>query len=137
MTCGLCGSGITADEKFKHQKNGNVHRYVYYKCTRIRNQSCPCGFINEEDLLEQLKSLIDDLDIQTVPMREKITAEVKIFKLFQQTLLGVKTQIAVKDIDIRNYVKFILQEGSQDEKRNFLSCLKTKITLCNKRISLL
>jgi DNA invertase Pin-like site-specific DNA recombinase len=24
MTCGLCGSGITADEKFKHQKNGNA-----------------------------------------------------------------------------------------------------------------
>ena len=28
MTCGLCGSGITADEKFKKQKNGNVHRDV-------------------------------------------------------------------------------------------------------------
>ncbi|MBP7898439.1 recombinase family protein, partial [Candidatus Gracilibacteria bacterium] len=26
MTCGLCGSGITADEKFKKQKNGNIHR---------------------------------------------------------------------------------------------------------------
>lgn len=24
MTCGLCGSGITADEKFKKQKNGNI-----------------------------------------------------------------------------------------------------------------
>ena len=48
MTCGLCGSGITADEKFKHQQNGNVHRYVYYKCTRTRDQNCPCGFINED-----------------------------------------------------------------------------------------
>jgi site-specific DNA recombinase len=136
MTCGLCGSGITADEKFKHLKNGNTHRYVYYKCTRTRDQNCTSGFINEEGLLEQLKGLVDDIDIQTVPMREKITEEVKRFKLFQQMLLGTKAQVAVKDIDIRNYAKFILQEGTQDEKRDFLSCLKTKITISNKKVIL-
>jgi site-specific DNA recombinase len=136
MTCGLCGSGITADEKFKHQKNGNTHRYVYYKCTRTRDQNCTSGFINEEDLLKQLKFLIDDLGIQTVPMREKITNEVKRFKLFQQMLLGTKAQVAVKDIDIRNYAKFILQEGNQEEKREFLSCLRSKITLSNKLVKL-
>lgn len=136
MTCGLCGSGITADEKFKHLKNGETHRYVYYKCTRTRDQNCTCGFINEEDLLEQLKSLIDDLDIQTVPMREKIAAEVKRFKLFQQVLLGKKTEIIIKDIDIRNYAKFLLQEGSQTERRDLMNCLKSRVTLANKRISL-
>jgi site-specific DNA recombinase len=107
MTCGLCGSGITADEKFKHQKNGNVHRYVYYKCTRIRDTNCPCGFINEDDLILQLQDLMNDLDIQTVPMREKITNDLKRFKKFEQMLLGSKTAVAVKDIDIRNHAKFI------------------------------
>lgn len=136
ITCGLCGSGITADEKFKHQQNGNVHRYVYYKCTRTRDQNCPCGFINEDNLIEQLRVLIDDIDIQTVPMREKITNEVKRFKMFQQMLLGTKAQVAVKDIDIRNYAKFILQEGTLDEKRQFLSYLKNDLFLKNKRISL-
>jgi hypothetical protein len=134
MTCGLCGSGITADEKFKHQKNGNVNRYVYYKCTRTRDQDCPCGFINEEDLVVQLQDLMNDLEIQTVPMKEKITAEVQRFKKFEQMLLGTKTAVAVKDIDIRNYAKFILIEGSMDEKREFLRCLKTDIMLKNKKI---
>jgi DNA invertase Pin-like site-specific DNA recombinase len=136
MTCGLCGSGITADEKFKHQKNGNVHRYVYYKCTRTRDQNCKCGFINEEDLIKQLQDLIDDLEIQTVPLKEKITEEVKRFKKFQSMLLGNKTSIAVKDIDIRNYAKFILQEGSIDEKRDFLRYLKNGIIFTNKIIKL-
>ena len=136
MTCGLCGSGITADEKFKHQKNGNVNRYVYYKCTRTRDQDCPCGFINEEDLVVQLQDLMDDLEIQTVPMKEKITAEVQRFKKFEQMLLGTKTAVAVKDIDIRNYAKFILIEGSMDEKREFLRCLKSEILLDNKRVYL-
>ena len=84
--------------------------YVYYKCTRTRDQNCTCGFINKEDLVEQLKELIDDLGIQVVPMREKITNEVRRFKLFQQTLLGIKAQISVKDIDIRNYAKFIFRK---------------------------
>ncbi len=137
MTCGLCGSGITADEKFKHQKNGNVHRYVYYRCTRTKDQNCKCGFINEEDLIIQLQDLVDDIEIQTVPMREKITEEVKRFKKFQSMLLGNKTPITVKNIDIRNYAKFILQEGSIEEKREFLRCLKSEISLNNKKIKLI
>ena len=135
MTCGLCGSGITADEKFKHH-NGNTRRYVYYKCTRTRDQNCPCGFINEEDLILQLQGLIDNLEIQTVPMKERITAEVQRYKKFEQMLLGTKTPVAVKDIDIRNYAKFILIEGSIDEKREFMRCLKSEILLNNKKVSL-
>lgn len=136
MTCGLCGSGITADEKFKTQKNGNTHRYVYYKCTRIRDSKCPCGFINEDDLIKQLQELIDDIEIQTVPMREKIADEVKRFKKFEQMLIGSKTPVIVKDIDIRNYAKFILQEGTMDEKRDLMRCLKSEILLNAKKISI-
>lgn len=136
MTCGLCGSGITADEKFKKQKNGNVHRYVYYKCTRIKDSNCKCGFINENDLINQLQDLMDDLDIKTVPMKEKITNELRRFKKFEQMLLGNRTSVAVKDIDIRNYAKFILIEGTTEEKREFIRCLKSKIILTNKKIIL-
>lgn len=136
MTCGLCGSGITADEKFKKQKNGNVHRYVYYKCTRTKDPNCDCGFINENDLISQLQNLIDDIDIKVVPMRDKITAEVKRHKQFQHMLLGKEEKIAVSNIDIRNYVKFILQEGGIEEKRDFLRCLKSDIFLNKKTVSL-
>ena len=136
MTCGLCGSGITADEKFKKQKNGNVHRYVYYKCTRIKDSNCKCGFINEDDLVNQLQDLMNDLDIKTVPMKEKITAELRRFKKFEQMLLGNRTSVAVKDIDIRNYAKFILVEGDVEEKREFLRCLKSTVVLNKKMVSL-
>lgn len=137
MTCGLCGSGITADEKFKHHKNGNTHRYVYYKCARTKDHNCPSEAINENDLSTQLQGLMDDLEIKTIPMREKITQEVHRFKKFEQMLMGRKTNITVKDIDIRNYAKFILLEGTIDEKREFLRCLNNKISFRDKRVSLL
>ncbi len=79
---------------------------------------------------------MDDLEIQTVPIREQISNDLKRFKKFEQMLLGSKTPIAVKDIDIRNYAKFILQEGTLDEKREFLRCLKSEIVLKNKKVAL-
>jgi hypothetical protein len=69
-------------------------------------------------------------------MREKITTEVKRFKSFDSMILGRKSPVVIKDIDIRNYAKFILQEGSMDEKREFLGCLKSEILLSNKSILL-
>lgn len=136
MTCGLCGSGITADEKFKKLKDGSVNRHVYYGCTKVRDRDCKCGYINEVDLLKQFEGLIDTIDIDEIGIKEKIKEEVSRFKKFQQSLLGIKEKIVIADIDIRNYAKYVLQEGKDIEKRELLSCLTGKIKLENRVISL-
>lgn len=136
MTCGLCGSGITADEKFKKQKNGNIHRHVYYGCTKRRDPNCTCGYINEVDLIKQFEDLIDQIDIDEIGVKEKIKSEVERFKKFQQVLLDKKEKVQVEEIDIRNYAKYLLREGADIEKRELLSCLRSKIVLKNKSISL-
>lgn len=136
MTCGLCGSGITADEKFKKQKNGNVHRHVYYGCTKRRDPNCKCGYINEIDLLKQFEVLISEIDIDEIGVKEKIKSEVERFKKFQQSVLGIKTKVEVADLDIRNYAKYLLQEGADIEKRELLGCLKGNIVLSEKKILL-
>ena len=46
-------------------------------------------------------------------------------------------KIEVKDVDIRNYAKYVLKESSNLEKRELLSCLKSKILLANKMVSVL
>lgn len=137
MTCGLCGSGITADEKFKKQKNGNVHRHVYYGCTKVKDRNCKCGYINEIDLLKQFESLIDQIDINEIGIKEKIKEEVERFKRFQKVLLGKDTKITVRDIDIRNYAKYLLREGKDVEKRELLGCLRGKLSIVDKQITLL
>lgn len=134
MKCGLCGSGVTADEKFKKQKNGNIHRYVYYGCTKFNDKQCKCGHIREEELVEQFISLMDRIDLNEIGIREKIKAEVERFKRFQRSILGLKTNIVVKDVDIRDYAKYLLKEGSDIEKRELLSCISSQITLENKTI---
>ncbi len=136
MTCGLCGSGICADEKFKKLKDGSVNRHVYYGCTRSKDKNCKCGYINEIELIQQFEKLIDQVNISEIGMREKIKHEVGRIKRFNQSVLGVKQQIQVEDVDIKDYAKFILREGSVEEKRELLNCFESKILLKNKTISL-
>lgn len=136
LECGLCGSGICADEKFKKQKNGNVHRYCYYGCTKSKDKHCKCGYVREEELIQQFVDLMDKIDLDEIGIKEKIKTEVERIKKFHKMIMGAKEKIEVKDIDIRNYAKYVLMEGADTEKRELLGCLKSKILLNQKQITL-
>ena len=136
MICGLCGSGITPDEKFKKQKDGSVHRHVYYGCNGSKDRDCKGGYINEIDLIKQFEDLMETINIDEIGIKEKIKNEVQRFKKFNQIVLNSKDKIEVGDIDIRNYCKYIFRNGTDGEKRDLLGCLKNKITLKEKLISL-
>lgn len=136
MTCGLCGSGITAQEKFKKLKNGEFNRHVYYGCTKAKDKDCKCGYISEEKLIKQFENLTDEIDLNELCIKEKIKTEVERFKKFQRVLLGIKYPIKVEEIDIRNYIRFILRDGQDIDKRELLSCIKSKILLKSKMLSL-
>ena len=63
MCCGECGAAITAETKIKKQKNGNIHIYVYYHCTKRINPNCSQGAIREEDLKKQIVAEIESIEI--------------------------------------------------------------------------
>ena len=57
LSCSECGCSITAEEKVKHQQNGNTHRYVYYHCTKKRG-TCDGAYLREEMLDAELSDLL-------------------------------------------------------------------------------
>ncbi|MDD3285348.1 MAG: recombinase family protein [Patescibacteria group bacterium] len=136
MTCGLCGSGISATEKFKKLKNGGYNRHIYYGCTKAKDKNCKCGYISEEDLIKQLQKQINKLDFKKLPVQDKIEGEIKRFKKFQMMATGRNQNIDVSDVDVKNYIKFLLKEGDDQEKRELLMCLNGKILLSNKVIKI-
>lgn len=136
MVCGLCESGITADEKFKKQQNGNIHRYVYYSCSRSKDKACKCGYLEEKDLIKQFEALLEKIDLNEISIKDKLKTEVERFKKFQRAVLGNKEKIEVGDVDIRNYAKYVLRDGADVEKRELLGCLKSKIMMKDKQIYL-
>ena len=63
------------DEKFKKQKNGNIHRHVYYGCTKARGADCKCGYTEEKEILKQFEELIDRINLNEIEVKEKIKTE--------------------------------------------------------------
>ena len=63
MRCGECGLMITAEEKTKHQQNGNTHHYVYYRCTKKKELMCTQRYIEEKKLNKQILAETEKLEI--------------------------------------------------------------------------
>lgn len=137
ITCGLCGSGITADEKFKKLKDGTTNRYVYYGCTKFKDKNCPCGYLREEELIEQLANIFDTVSLDEIGMKDKIRAEIESHNEFQESVLGKGSiKVKVREVDIRNYAKHILRKRPIYEKRELLCHLRSKLILKDKILHL-
>jgi len=65
MRCGECGGFITAEEKIKRQKNGNVHEYIYYRCTKRKGVACTQKYINSQVLDGQILEILKTIEIPT------------------------------------------------------------------------
>ena len=137
IACGSCGSGVTAEEKYKKLKDGTISRYLYYGCTRSKNLHCKNGYIREEELIEQLVKVMDKIDINEIGMRHKFEEEVARLMKFQKSFFAdAKKLKPEKNIDLRSYAKYLLREGSVIEKRELLSCIKSKLILTQKVLTI-
>ncbi len=137
MKCGKCGSGICADEKYKKLVSGLVNRHVYYLCTKSRDIDCKNKYINEKDLIEELVRIIDEVHLDELGIKEKVSHEFNRYNHFRKNVLNEnKEEKEIKDVDIRNYAKYILRKGSVIEKRELLTHLKSQLILEDKKLRL-
>jgi DNA invertase Pin-like site-specific DNA recombinase len=138
IKCGHCGSGVTAEEKFKKLEDGSVNRYVYYGCTRSRDLNCKGGYLREEELVKQLSKILDEIDLDELGIEGQFKEEVERYYKFSKGVLGIKIDQfeQQKQTDLRNYAKYILKEGATQEQRNLLSNLKSRLVMRNKIIEI-
>jgi len=138
MTCGLCGSGVTGQEKFKYRLDGSFNRYIYYGCTRGKDKKCKSIYIREPELIKELLKIIDKVELDMIGMRARIEEEIKRFGKFNISVLGNENSDASsKKVDVRTYAKYLLREGTISEKRELLTLLKSKLIYKNKKIALI
>jgi len=138
FVCGLCESGITAQEKYKELKDGTTAKYVYYSCSKSKDRNCKNKYIREEELIDELFKVIDDVNINELGMRMKLEEEIKRFNRLQRlaTRSTPKMKIDENDIATREYAKYVLKEGSVSEKRELLGHLRSRLVLEDKKITL-
>lgn len=136
MKCGECGSGITAQEKFKSLKDGTIRRHVYYHCTNGANRKCKQPWITESALIEQLCLLMEEIDLDKVRVTEQFNDELRRFQRFSSAILAQEDEVpTLPSINFRKFARYILQEGSVEERRELLNCLKGRMLLKDLRVS--
>jgi hypothetical protein len=137
MTCGYCGSGITAQEKSKLIKsNGSTRWYLYYSCDRHKDHHCKNPFIREDNLIAQLVEIIDVISIDEIGAKQLIQREVSRYNKLRSAMLGVTERDSASDMDVRKYAKYLLQNGTPTEKRELLEHLRNRIVMKDKKVAL-
>ena len=137
--CGLlhcsCGMMITGEEKVKHQKNGNTHRYTYYHCTRkSKTIRCSEPAVTEPGLARQVSSLIKQTALPTDwadYLKQRLEADKKdsaqsVSAFVQQT----RDQVSVIDLKLQRLLdgyldQLIDQEIYKVEKNKLVSSKKS------------
>jgi len=140
LKCGSCGSGITAQEKFKRHKDGSIKRYVYYHCTQFNDFDCPEPYTREEKLVEQLSKLLKHVPIAEILSKSLLKPELDKFMLIhhrmqdqnnQNNQIRTETEIGEK-FDLTGFIQYIFKDGTREQKRELIGCLNTTIYLENR-----
>ena len=139
FTCGYCGSGISAEEKWKPLKDGTSAHYIYYGCSRARDRNCKNKYIREEELIDELLKIMDKVNINELGMRQKLEDEIRRFNKLQKIVNGKSGNALVEedDVNIRQYAKYLLKEGSVSDKRELLANLRSRLNYKDKKITLI
>ena len=72
------------------------------------------------------------MEVNELSVEKQIVAEVIRYKKFHKMLLGEMSDTVVSDIDVKEYVKFLLKDGSMEEKREIIACFNSQILFKNK-----
>jgi DNA invertase Pin-like site-specific DNA recombinase len=137
LVCGHCGAGITAEEKFKRLQNGTIKRHVYYHCSDAKRTKCKQPYVREADLLEQFVAIIDKIELDRIGMRKRLQEEIDRFNKFTQGVLGMSPDDSrIPKVDLRTYAKYMLREGTTEEKREILDSVKTQVNLKDGQLKL-
>jgi len=81
---------------------------------------------------------MDQIDPNTLNTQKHLQEEIIRYERFMQKILKQKVSKDLNnEVDLRDYSKFVLREGAREEKRELLNCLKIKMNLKDKRISVI
>jgi len=120
--CGSCGSGITGEDKIN--RHGKL--YVYYRCNKYGGKNrCREKYIREGALIEALAKIIDKLKVQSFRMNIRIEREVEKMNSMQIITNGTSD----KSVTTRDYIEYILKDGTKPEKRDVLQCITQQLIL--------
>ena len=93
--------------------------------------------MREEELVKQLIKIIGQIEINKLNIQHKFEEELKRYDKFQRGVLRQTNPSApYESVDPRIYMKYVLEEGANDEKRELMGCLRSRISITRGTVSI-
>lgn len=134
LKCGQCGADITAQDKFKTLKSGDVKRFVYYNCTRRKNPNCKEKYINEDNLCILLQQFIE-ANYKVIKYTDKLKTKIDKHYYATRTLLTHYKIEQKLDAPFVEYSRYVLKSGTENEKTALAAGITTKLQIFEGKLS--
>jgi DNA invertase Pin-like site-specific DNA recombinase len=149
--CGSCGGSVTAEIKYRRTKANQVNTHIYYHCNRIKKYDCKEPYITEQELITQLIGHLSEMKLNTKYLLSEFETEVKRLQHLKATVIDKFTprfeitqhNNGMQNTDeasnsqteiIREYLLHVLQYGTPEERLKILGGVKSKFTLCDRKL---
>ncbi|MCA9331869.1 recombinase family protein [Candidatus Saccharibacteria bacterium] len=134
LKCGRCGADITAQDKYKTLKSGEIKRFIYYNCTRRKDPNCPEKYINEPTLCEKLLEFIE-ANHGKMKFSDKLLAKAEKHYNITKTLFSHYKVEQDLDVPIIEYSRYVLMKGTESEQLFIARGIDTKLSLLNSNLA--
>lgn len=137
--CATCGSSVVAEDKHRKRKARESVYHIYYHCSRQKNYDCPEPYVSEEKLIKELLRFIQFTSMAH-PQLIKQTSKSKYYieeykKTRDMILLQQDIDPNHKPLNIFEYAKYALHNGSMQEKREIVNTLGGLLYLHDRFVS--
>lgn len=136
--CGSCGSNIIGEEKWRKRKYSEPRKHIYYHCAR-QLEKCPEPYMSEDKLIKQILRYINFMNIAH-PDFLKLT---ETLKSSIESYLAIREEILYEEdinpnsrpLDPVNFARYVLTNGTIQEKRDLVLALDRQLYIKNRFIS--
>jgi site-specific DNA recombinase len=130
MTCYSCGSSLVGEEKIKKLKSGEMHRIVYYHCSRQVDFNCKEPYAREEDIIETLSGMCNELIQDVTSLEPGLRKAIETFS----RMMAVTHPMQNQQQTTGSYIKYVLQSGTSLERTRLVRNMNVNLSLHQKRL---
>jgi len=135
--CAYCGANFVGEEKIKRLKSGIKRTYKYYRCSRQIDPNCEEPYVTENELIGELINyvgLIENKRDSNLHLNSKIKGRMDKYTKLRESLLATKDIHVSEKVTFTEYFKYIIYNGSTEEKLEAIETLKLPLFIHNKTV---
>jgi len=135
--CAYCGANFVGEQKQKMLKSGIHRTYTYYRCSRQVDPNCEEPHVNENFLIGELINyvgLIENKIDSNLHLNSRIRGKMDKFTKLRESLLAGKDIHLAEKVTFTEYFKYIIYNGTREEKLEAIETLKLPLFIHNKTV---